>query len=396
MQNKNQKNATRNIFISTAGHFIIDLYPAFIIGLIPLLTLKFSLSVFQVSILTGVAQISNSITQPFFGILSDRHGIKKYMTSGLLVAAFFISFIALLPNYFLILLFLFIGNLGVAAFHPPSAAIGAQYTGKKKSLGNSIISFGGTAGYALGSVFFVAIIEKAGIKFSPLAMLPGIFMAFFLIKKFQFSNIPHKNPQFKPGLKTLFKIKKAKLLSIFLIWIAAFSRDVLWLALLTFIPIYFSRNSINALHISFIITCFGFAGGFGGMFASYFTDRFKRHTLIQIAYLFVIPLVFLIFKTPVLTGALLFIISGFFLISSIPLCLSISHDLFPGNLSLASSLVIGFSAGLAALTGMLLGKIADKIGIQATLYIVLALLLIAIIAMFFVPFAGTRLKRSDN
>ncbi len=394
MQSKNQKTATRNILISTAGHFVIDLYPAFIIGLIPFLTLKFSLSVFQVSILTGVTQISNSITQPFFGILSDRHGIKRYMTTGLLIAATFVSFIAILPNYFLILLFLFIGNLGVAAFHPPSAAIGAQYTGKKKSLGNSIISFGGTAGYALGSVFFVAIIEKAGIKFSPLAMLPGIFMAFFLIRKFKFLNIQHKSAQPRQGLKTVLKIKKAKFVSIFLIWIAAFSRDVLWLALLTFIPLYFSKKNISALHISLIITCFGFAGGFGGMFASYFTDRLRRHTLIQIAYFFVIPLVFLIFKTPVIIGALLFVISGFFLISSIPLCLSISHDLFPKNLSLASSLVIGFSAGFAALTGMLLGKIADKIGIQATLNMALVLLVIAVLAMFFVPAASRQLKRS--
>ena len=393
MLNNIVKIKNRNILISTIAHFTIDLYPAFIVGLIPLLAAKFSLSIFQVSILTAVSQISNSITQPFFGILSDRHGVKKYMTFGLLTAALFISLIAILPNYFLILLFLFIGNLGVSAFHPPSAAMGAQYIGRKKGFGNSIISLGGNAGYAMGSIFFIAIIEKIGIKFSPLAMIPGLLMTLFLIKKLKFSEADKVINQNSLKLKSILKIRKAKLASIFLIWFAAFSRDVLWIALLTFLPLYFTKNNISLFNTSIIIMLFGLVGGIGGVFASYFSDKLKRHVLIQIAYLAVIPLVFLIFKTPVKIGVILFVISGFFLISSMPLCISISHDLFPKNLSLASSLVMGLSAGLAGITGMLMGRIADNIGIQSTVYIILILLVIAFIALFFVPVTIKKLNK---
>ena len=393
MLNNIVKIKNRNILISTIAHFTIDLYPAFIVGLIPLLAAKFSLSIFQVSILTAVSQISNSITQPFFGILSDRHGVKRYMTFGLLAAALFISLIAILPNYFLILLFLFIGNLGVSAFHPPSAAMGAQYIGRKKGFGNSIISLGGNAGYAMGSIFFIAIIEKMGIKFSPLAMIPGLLMTLFLIKKLKFSEADKVINQNSLKLKSILKIRKAKLASIFLIWFAAFSRDVLWIALLTFLPLYFTKNNISLFNTSIIIMLFGLVGGVGGVFASYFSDKLKRHVLIQIAYLAVIPLVFLIFKTPVKIGVILFVISGFFLISSMPLCISISHDLFPKNLSLASSLVMGLSAGLAGITGMLMGKIADNIGIQSTVYIILILLVIALIALFFVPVTIKKLNK---
>lgn len=392
MLNNIAKSKNKNILISTISHFTIDLYPAFIVGLIPLLASKFSLSIFQVSVLTAVSQISNSITQPFFGIMSDRHGVKRYMTFGLLTAALFISLIAILPDYLLILLFLFIGNLGVSAFHPPSASLGAQYTGKKKGFGNSLISLGGNAGYAMGSIFFITIIEKIGIKFSPLAMIPGLLMTLFLSKKLNLSENDQKKAQNSLKLKSLFKIRKAKLASIFLVWIAAFSRDVLWVSLLTFLPLYFTRNNISLFNTSVIIMLFGLVGGLGGVFASYFSDRLKRHVLIQIAYLMVIPLVFLIFKTPVIIGAFLFIVSGFFLISSMPLCISISHDLFPKNLSLASSIVMGLSSGLAGITGMLMGRIADNIGIQKTLYIILILLFISLIAMFFVPVVGKKLK----
>ncbi|MDD3520700.1 MAG: MFS transporter [Actinomycetota bacterium] len=392
MLNNVAETKNKNIFFSTISHFIIDLYPAFIVGLIPLLAVKFNLSIFQVSVLTAVSQISNSITQPFFGILSDKHGVKKYMAFGLLTASLFISLIAILPNYFLILLFLFIGNLGVSAFHPPSAAIGAQYSGRKKGFGNSIISLGGNAGYAMGSIFFIAIIEKIGINFSPLAMLPGLLMTLFLIKKLKFSDNNQEINKRTLKFKSIFKIRKAKLASIFLIWFAAFSRDVMWISLLTFLPLHFTKNNISLFNISVIIMLFGLFGGIGGVFASFFSDKLKRHVLIQISYLAVIPLVFLIFKTPVKIGVILFIVSGFFLISSMPLCISISHDLFPKNLSLASSLVMGLSSGMAGITGMLMGSIADNIGIQSTLYIILILLFIALIALFFVPVISKKLK----
>ena len=392
MLNNTAETKNKNIFFSTISHFIIDLYPAFIVGLIPLLAVKFNLSIFQVSVLTAVSQISNSITQPFFGILSDKHGVKKYMAFGLLTASLFISLIAILPNYFLILLFLFIGNLGVSAFHPPSASIGAQYSGRKKGFGNSIISLGGNAGYAMGSIFFIAIIEKIGINFSPLAMLPGLLMTLFLIKKLKFSDNNQEINKSTLKFKSIFKIRKAKLASIFLIWFAAFSRDVMWISLLTFLPLHFTKNNISLFNISVIIMLFGLFGGIGGVFASFFSDKLKRHVLIQISYLAVIPLVFLIFKTPVKIGVILFIVSGFFLISSMPLCISISHDLFPKNLSLASSLVMGLSSGMAGITGMLMGSIADNIGIQSTLYIILILLFIALIALFFVPVISKKLK----
>jgi len=389
---KSTKNKNQGIFISTIGHFTIDLYPAFIVGLIPLLAIKFELSIFQVSLLTSVTQISNSITQPFFGILSDKHGLKRYMTFGLITATLFLSLIALLPNYFLILLFLFIGNLGVAAFHPPSAALGARYTGKRKALGNSIISLGGNAGYAFGSLFFITIIDKIGINYSPFAMIPGFAVTIFLLKRLKFFDFDKEGSQNQIKIKSILKIRKAKLASIFLVWIAAFARDVLWIGLLTFLPLYFAENGISLINISVILMGFGLTGGIGGVFASYFSDRLRRHVLIQIAYILVIPLVFLIFKTSVKFGVVLFIFTGFFLISSMPLCISISHDLFPKNLSLASSLVMGLSSGLAGLTGMFMGKLADNIGIQSTLYLILILIAIALIAMFFVPIVGRKIK----
>ncbi|MCL6088271.1 MAG: MFS transporter [Actinobacteria bacterium] len=378
-----------NISLSSIGHFAVDLYPAFIVGVIPLIAVKFDLSLFQVSLLTAISQISNSLTQPLFGYLSDKHGVKNYFFYGIFSAAVFLSLIAIMPNYFVVLILLFLGNLGVSAFHPPSAAIGAEYRGKKKGFGNSIIALGGNIGYSVGSLFFISIIDKIGIKFSPFAMIPGILIAIFLLKSFSVYDKKKKlsrNVSQKTEADST-KFIKAKLLHIFLVWLAAFSRDLTWMGLLTFMPLYFTNLKINVINISIILLIFGFIGGIGGVFSSYFADRLKRSVLIQIAYLAIIPLIYFIFKTYAPVNIILFILTGFFLISTVPLCISLSHEIFPKNLSLASSLVIGFSSGFAGITMMFIGKLADKIGIERTIHIMLILPVVAIMAMFFMPYA---------
>ncbi|MHB9128926.1 MAG: MFS transporter [Candidatus Humimicrobiaceae bacterium] len=389
MIRKKIRPSTYNISVSTISHFVIDLYPAFIVGIIPLIVSKFGLSIFQVSIMSAITLIANSLTQPLFGFLSDKNGMKNYMTYGVLAAAVFLSLSAVAPNYYIILILLFLGNIGVSAFHPPSAAIGAQYEGRKKGFGNSIISFGGCAGYSAGSLFFILIIDKVGIKYSPLAMIPGIIITILLFKVFSAYKIKVKTLQSKSKTKVIskFKIRKEKILHIFLVWIASFSRDVLWIGLLTFMPLYFSKHNVNLIHISIILLAFGLIGGIGGVFSSFFTDRLKRNILIQIAYVVMVPIVFFIFKSNITISIGLFILSGFFLISTVPLCISMSHEIFPKNLSLASSLVMGLSSGSAGIAIMFLGILADKIGIEKTIYFILILPIIALIAMFFMPYA---------
>ena len=128
------------IFLSSSAHLVTDMYASFIIGLIPVLAAKFSLSLFLVGILTSVNYISNSLTQPIFGYLSDKYGSRFFIISGPLFASIFISLLGILPNYYFILIFLFLGNLSVSAIHPPTAAAAYHFGGSRKGFGNSIIS----------------------------------------------------------------------------------------------------------------------------------------------------------------------------------------------------------------------------------------------------------------
>lgn len=392
----NKKNSHFNklqIYISSGSHFIIDIYQSFIIGLIPVLTLKFGLSLFEVGLLTATGIIAKSLFSPIFGYLSDRQGIKYYMIAGLLITSIFLSLIGILPNYFFLLTFLFLGNLGVAAYHPASAAIAGHFGGNKKGFGSSIISFGGIFGNSLGALLIILVVEKLNIRFTPLAMIPGLITAIILLKL-----IPRTQENNTGNIKNLFsrikKVNREKWYRLFLIMLATYSLNITWITLVTFMPLYYTAVNINLINIGVILLFFGMLGAAGGLVSGFIFDRYKKGILIiQVGFTLAIPLFFFTFKTSGLISIILFVLGGFFLISIAPVCIRMTQDLMPGNMSLASSLILGLGPGLAGITMIILGKAADIIGIAALVKYELIFILFTLILLFSFPLTEKGLSR---
>ncbi|MDD5600325.1 MAG: MFS transporter [Actinomycetota bacterium] len=382
------------ILLSSSSHFITDIYQSFIIGLIPILALKFNLSLFKVGLLTATGTIANSLFSPIFGYFSDRHGLKYYLIAGPLFTSIFLSLIGIIPNYYLLLLFLFLGNLSIAAYHPASAAIAGHFGGDKKGLGSSIINFGGNLGYSIGSLLIILVTEKLNIYFTPIAIIPGLIVVIFL---FKFApDIKSNNEQvYSIDSLRIKKSNKEKIYILLLIMFAEYSLYILWITLLTYMPLYFTGLNVTLVNIGVILFLFGMLGGAGGLLTGFIFDRFKKgFIIIQIAFALSIPLFFFTFKTTGLTSIILFILGGFFLISIQPVCIRMAQDIMPENMSLASSLILGFSPGIAAITMIFLGKAADIIGIEALVNYELILILFTIILLFFkLPSAEGNLKK---
>ncbi len=376
----------RQIILSSTSHGVTDLYSSFIIGLIPILVAKFGLSLFLVALLTSINGISNSLTQPFFGYFSDKYGLKYFLTAGPLFASIFLSMLGIAPNYLFILIILFFGNLSVSAFHPPSAAIADHFGGKRKGFGVSIIALGGIIGYSFGSIFIILVVENFGLKFTPITMIPGIIMSIILLKYVPSTLATVNNTRKIHFISKLRNVKKSKFILFSFIFFTSYSRDLVWLLLLTFMPLYFTYASISLTNVGYILLIFGLAGGIGGLFAGYYSDKIKNKTYImQAALLVSIPLIYFIFKTSGFLSIILFIASGFFLISTLPICTRIAQTIFPGNIGFASSIVMGLSVGTASITMIFLGKLADSIGIISTISYALILPIISIFLLIFYP-----------
>jgi FSR family fosmidomycin resistance protein-like MFS transporter len=382
------------IGLSAGSHFITDIYQSAYIGLIPFLTLKFGLSLFQVGLLGVTSILANSLFSPIFGMLSDKHGLKYYMIAGPLVTSIFLSVLGIIPDYYLILILLFLGNLGVAAFHPASAAIAGHYGGKRKGMGSSLINFGGNFGNAIGSLLVILIFEKAGIEFTPLIMIPGIIMALVLVK-YAPRNTASSGPAISFALyfRKFRKMNGTKLYLLFNILFIIYSLYIIWITLINYMPLYFTERNISLINIGNILLVFGTLGGASGFLSGFLYDRFKKGFLIiQISLALSIPLFFFSFRTEGFLSIVLFIVGGFFLISVQPVCIRMAQDLLPGSMSLASSLILGFAPGLAGITMIFLGKAADIIGISALVNFELLGPLVAFILLFIYPIMEKKLR----
>jgi FSR family fosmidomycin resistance protein-like MFS transporter len=98
------------------------------------------------------------------------------------------------------------------------------------------------------------------------------------------------------------------------------------------------------------------------------------------------------FKVPINISIVLFVLAGFFAASTLPLCIRVVQDIFPGNVSLASSVVMGLSGGVSAATVILMGKVADYIGMVKTINYILILPVLASLLLFLFPLVRSKYR----
>lgn len=389
----NKKFNNTQIAISATSHFVIDIYQNFIIGLIPLITLKFGLSLFQVAILTATSMISSSLFSPIFGYLSDRYGLRYFLIAGPVVTSIFLSLIGIIPNYYVLIIFLFMGNLGIAAYHPSSAAIAGHFGGSRKGFGSSIINFGGNLGCASGILIIILIAEKINIKITPVTMIPGLIVAAILFK-LTFNNKAYKCLASKdsPFLKAK-KIKKEKIGLLALILLASFTLAIIWITISTYMTIYFIDKGVSLINTGIIMFLFTVFGGAGGLLLGAIFDKYKKgNYIIQAGFLIAIFLLYFTYKSNTGLSIILFLLAGIFLIGTNPVCMRMAQDLLSRNMSFASSLILGFSPGVAGITMIFLGKVADRIGIVSLIYYELIFTFIVFLILFIFPVLEKKLS----
>ncbi len=363
-----------------------DIYASFIVGMIPILTVKFGLSLFLVSVLTSVNFIAANLSQPIIGFLADKYKIKYFLILGPLFASVFISLLGIAPTFWIILILLFLGNIGVAIIHPPTAAIANIFGGRRKGFTNSLVSFGGALGFSFGSIFIIFIIERFGLAFTPLAAIPGLIVA-ALTMRFAPAIAPTGSTEHAISFfNRLKKVKRSKIALLIIVLFLSYSRELMNMTLITFLPLYYTGQGVGLLNFGYIFMAFIIVGGIGGIIAGNYSDRIqKRYIVIQVLLSLSLPCVYAIFLVPVNISLIFLMLAGLFSISTLPLCTRLMQDLFPRNIGLASSLSIGVAAGSAAASLMVIGKIADSIGMVMTIRYVILFPLVGILLLFLFP-----------
>src|SRR5256885_2964504 len=217
----------------SGGHLAVDFAAGSVPALIPFMTDRFQLGYALSAMLLLAATASSSLVQPLFGLWSDRRGALWLIPGGVLLAAIVVGGAAVSPAYPLVLVLVFAGGLGIAAFHPEGAKFAAYASGRRRASGMAYFNSGGNAGYALGAFATGQLVVWLGLVGGLVAMVPVLLASVGLARA-----VPHLS-RLKPETDAAAYDRgddRRKAMALLAVVIAL--RSVSWFTLLAFVPLW--------------------------------------------------------------------------------------------------------------------------------------------------------------
>jgi FSR family fosmidomycin resistance protein-like MFS transporter len=375
------KAQTKVIIALALVHFTGDFYAAFINPLLPLLVEKLSLTLTQVGLIAGISRFFAFIIQPSAGYIADHYHTRLFILGGPFLAVLFIPLVGVAPSFALLLVFISLGSIGTAMFHPTSAGMVSTYAGSHPGFSMSIFNMGGTLAFGAGPLFIAFFVNAFGLEASPWTMIVGLCLLLFLYKI-----VPLPTGEGLGGFGFIGSIRLALgkvWKAIALIWVVMVLRSFVSQSFLTFLPVYYAREGYSLISIGTIVALFTVAGAMSGLIAGHLSDRVGYKPVFFAAHGLATPSLFLLLLLPgrwVYVNAFL---TGFFILATLPLGVSMAQELAPQGKSMVSSLMMGLAFGTGGMMTPLTGMAADQFSIRPVLSFLAAgpLLTTALIAL---------------
>ena len=376
-----QRFQTGKILALSIGHFIHDVYSSFLSPLLPLLIEKLSLSLTQAGFLSTIMQLP-ALLNPYIGVLADRISVRYFVILAPAMTAVPMSLIGVAPSYGILLLLLFITGISVSIFHVPAPVMIAQLSATRKGRGMSFFMTGGELARTIGPLVAVAGVSLFGLEGFYPVMIFGLTSTVWLYLKLR--DVPIGDVQAKRNLSAVQTWRKLHYILWPLTLILVF-RGFMHAAMTAFLPTYINQETGNLWLAGMALTLFEIAGVAGVLTAGSASDLFGRRKTLLFS-LIGAPLCLLIFT---LTGGWFriaaLLVTGFTLLSTTPVMLALVQE-HAGNSPAAANglfMMISFIARSAVV--VVVGIIADRIGLQATYLISAAMGLVGIPFIFRLP-----------
>jgi len=378
------------IWALTLVHFTGDFYHSFISPLLPVLIEKYSLTLTQAGFIAGISRFLAFVVQPPIGYLADRYKTRAFVLGGPLIVIISTSLVGIAPSYAVLLLLVSASSIGSSIFHPTTAGMVSSYSGRNFAFSMSVFNMGGTLAFGVGPLFITWLVAGYGLGATPYTVFFGLAVMYYLFK-----TVPMPVGE---GLKDLGLIGSIKEIfgpvwkSILLIWIVMVLRAFVGQSFMTFFPVLYSWEGHSLISVGLLVAIFTVAGSVSGLLAGHMADRMGFKPVFYITHFLTPPCMLLLLYLPgnwVYLGAML---SGFFVLATLPLGVTMAQKLAPGGKSMASSLMMGLAWGTGGVLTPVTGKLCDIFSIRPVLSIIA---FIPFITLWLIHLIPKEEKRSD-
>jgi FSR family fosmidomycin resistance protein-like MFS transporter len=351
----------------SGGHLAVDFASGSVPALIPFLTDRFDLSYALAAMLLLAATVSSSLVQPLFGLWSDRWGALWLIPGGAVLAAVGIGGAAIAPAYPLVLLLVFAGGLGVAAFHPEGAKFAAYASGQKRASGMSYFNIGGNTGYALGAFATGQLVVWLGLVGGLLAMVPVLLVALGLVRAMPYfsrltpepGGISYERGDDRRGAMALLGVVIAL-------------RSIPWFTLLAFVPLWVVSLGHSKAEGNRLLFLMLLAGAVGTLVLGPVADRIGLRRTLVITQALLSPLILVFVYVGGVPGALALMLVGVCVVGTFGVTMVLSQLYLPRHVGMASGLSVGLAMGIGGIAAVVFGAVADAIDLKTALTVAAA------------------------
>lgn len=346
-------------FVAVA-HGVNDVFTSMLPALLPSVQLRFGLGEATLAALVATFAFSSSLPQPLLGALAERISPRAAAALGIALSATVLSLVGVVPSAALLFVLMLIGGLGSAALHPAGSVIVREAEADKADRAASLFTAGGMIGYALGPIAILAIVANFGLTATAWLMVPGLALAaatFALLPK---RSEPHARKRGfdrellrgPVGLLTLVGVLSH------LPFLTFLSGSALWL-------VHERGLAPDATLIGLTLALFSLASAAGSVAGAWLSGWMRRDYVIAGSMLLSMLPLYGVFATA--SGSATYFASvaaaGVLTYTSLPLLVVSAQNHAPQAVAAASGMLIGLSAGLAALLYVAIGWLQGVIGI---------------------------------
>ena len=371
---------TGRVIALSISHFIHDVYSSFLSPLLPLLIEKLSLSLTQAGFLSTIMQIP-ALLNPYIGKLADRMSVRYFIIIAPAMTAVPMSLLGMAPSYGILLILLFITGVSVSIFHVPAPVMISRLSGSRKGRGMSIFMTGGELARAVGPMVAVGAVSLLGLEnFYPI-MLFGLMASVWLYLRFRDVPITIDKSR-NSSIGDTWREMRHILLPLTAILLA---RGFMHAAMATFLPTFIKIETGNLWLAGAALTIFEATGVAGVLAAGSMSDYFGRRRVLLISLLGAPISLFLFTWGGGWFRYFTLLISGFTILSTTPVMLALVQEHAESSPSAANGLFMMASFMARSAIVVVVGFIADLVGLRATYFLSAGMGLLGVPFIFMLP-----------
>ncbi|MBI1877138.1 MAG: MFS transporter [Chloroflexi bacterium] len=338
---------SRSVFLVALAHLTIELCGNFLPVIYAILINTLGLTYSQIGVIALVVGLSEALTQPFFGFLSDRWGAERMMVLSIAWMGVLLGLVGFTWDYLSLVLLVGLGVLGSAAFHPAGATLASAR--------------GGNMGSALSPLLVATGISWLGLPGTTILIPVALLVSLILHWEFgrdryatQDHLIGHQAQHHPQGfINTTAKVGLA------LIVVVVMCRSWVQVAFMTYLPEWIQSQGGSLTLGGQMLALFSIATGVGSLTGGSLSDRIGRWQVFTLSMSLLGPAMWLFLNVAGLWQVGLVAIIGILIGLSFPVAMVMAQETWPRGVGLASALVMGVGWAPGGLGASFTGLVAD-------------------------------------